>query len=224
MFIAEGPSLVRAALAAGAVEELWATEAWADQFDADVIASDRVARAVSETDHPQGVLAVCRQPRADLHAIWNAPEQVLVLDRVADPGNVGTIIRTAAAAGAAGLVLLAGSVDPFNGKAVRSSAGAIFHIPMVSDVASADLAALGGRTRIATTAADGTSLFAQPVAQNVAWLLGSEAHGLTPEVDALADTRVRIPMAPGIESLNVAVAAALCLYSVVAATDTPGGS
>lgn len=221
LFVAEGPELVRAALRSGAVDEVWATDQWAADFSADVIVTEQVLRAAAETQQPQGVLAVCRQPAADLTDIWAASEQVVVLDGIADPGNLGTIIRTAAAVGAAGAVLLTGCVDPFNGKAVRSTAGAIFQVPVVADVAIPSLAALTGRTLIATTAAGGQSPFAFADEPRPAWLIGSEAHGLSPEVAAMADTHVTIPMAAGVESLNAAVAAALCLYARFATTDTP---
>lgn len=221
LFIAEGPDLVRAALHADAIEELWATEQWLAEFTADVIATDQVLRAAAETEHPQGVLAVCRQPAAVLAEVWAAPGQFVVLDGISDPGNMGTIIRTAAAVGAAGVALLPGCVDPFNGKAVRGSAGAIFHVPVVTEVTIEDLAEQPGRRCIATTAGEAMSPFDLPADPRVAWLIGSEAQGLTPEVVALAETRVSIPMARGVESLNAAVAAAICLYAVFAGTDTP---
>lgn len=225
LFIAEGPDLVRAALQANAVEELWATEQWLADFTVDVIASDQVIRAVAETEHPQGVLAVCRQPAATLNDVWAAPGQIIVLDRISDPGNLGTIIRTAAAVAAAGVLLLPRCVDPFNGKVVRSSAGTIFRVPIVSEITVDDLAGLSGRrylaTATATAAGQGGSPFALPADPRVAWLIGSEAHGLAPDVAALAETQVAIPMVRGVESLNAAVAAAICLYAVFAQTDTP---
>ncbi len=224
LFVAEGPDLVRAALHAGAVEELWATEQWFGEFTPDVLVTDQVLRAAAETEHPQGVLALCRQPVADVQGIWARPGQIVVLDRLSDPGNMGTIIRTAAAVGAAGVVLLPGCVDPFNGKAVRSTAGTIFHVPIVTETNIDELAATSGRRFISTTAGEGVSPFALPADPHIAWLIGSEAHGLSPEVAALAETRVSIPMAAGVESLNAAVAAAICLYAVFAETDTPGMS
>jgi RNA methyltransferase, TrmH family len=221
LFLAEGPELVRAALHADAVEELWATEQWLGEFSADIIATEQVLRAAAHTEHPQGVLAVCRQPSAKLTDIWAAPGQVVVLDRIADPGNLGTIVRTAAAVGAAGVVLLPECVDPFNAKAVRSTAGAIFQVPIVSDVSVQSISALDGRTLIATKAGGGQSPFALAAQPRPAWLIGSEAHGLAPEVAALAQTQASIPMVAGVESLNAAVAAAICLYAGFAGTDTP---
>ena len=221
LFVAEGPELVRAALHAGAVEESWATEQWLGEFSPDVVVTDQVLRAAAETEHPQGVLAVCRQPVADLPAVWVTPGQVIVLDHLSDPGNMGTIIRTAAAVGAAGVVLLPGCVDPFNGKVVRSTAGTIFQVPIVTETNIDELTALSGRRFIATTAGDGISPFHISADSRVAWLIGSEAHGLASEVAALAETRVSIPMAAGVESLNAAVAAAICLYAVFTGSDTP---
>ena len=220
-FIAEGPELVRAAMQADAVEELWATERWLGEFTPDVVVTEQVLQAAAETEHPQGVLAVCRQSLATLTDVWSAPGQVVVLDRIADPGNLGTIVRTAAAVGAAGVVLLPGCVDPFNGKAVRSTAGAIFRTPIVVDATVDELTALDGRTVIATTADAGQSPFTLIVESPVAWLIGSEAHGLDPDVASVAEMTVSIPMVAGVESLNAAVAAAICLYAIVATTDTP---
>lgn len=216
-FLAEGPAIVRSALEANLVEELWATEPWLTDFPADVIATDAVMRAVAETQHPQGVLAVCRQPQWSLAEIWDAPGPVVYLDRIADPGNLGTIIRTGAAVGAAGVLLSPDSVDPFNGKVVRSSAGAICRVPVVPEVA--DLAGLGGRKLFATTPHGGISLFAADLTGQVCWLIGSEAHGLAGELSASADCAISIPMVPGTESLNAAVAAAVCLFTAFG--DTP---
>jgi len=209
--------VVRSAHAADLIEELWVTEEWNNEFPADVIASESVMRAAGETDHPQGVLAICRQPKSDLDAMWSAPGPIVYLDRISDPGNLGTIIRTAAAVGAAGVALSPQSVDPFNGKVVRSSAGAVCSMPVAVNLS--DPMSRTGRRFLATAPAGGASLFEADLSGPVCWLIGSEAHGLDPQLQSGADAIVTIPMAPGTESLNAAVATAVCLFT--AFRDTP---
>ncbi|MDQ1695931.1 MAG: methyltransferase, TrmH family [Frankiaceae bacterium] len=180
--------------------------------------SERVAAALSETRHPQGVIAVVDLPDIPLDAVLSQRARlVVVLVGAADPGNAGTVIRTADAAGADAVIVTRGSVDPFGGKCVRASAGSIFHVPVVTGVElGATITALreAGLQVLATTL-DGADLdsLAVELTAPTAWLFGSEAHGLeTAGVDG-ADLRVRIPMHGRAESLNLATAAALCLYA-----------
>ena len=183
-----------------------------------VLVTERVAKALSETEHPQGVTAVVAIPRPDLDGLLaKGPRLVVVLDRVADPGNAGTVIRTAAAAGADAVVLGRGSVDPYGAKSVRASAGAVLHVPVVTDVDVAETVARlqASGTQVLATALDGTDLFAldQQLRRPTAWLFGGEARGLDPVALGAADLTVRIPMTDGVESLNLAGAAAVCLYA-----------
>jgi RNA methyltransferase, TrmH family len=149
------------------------------------------------------------------------PRLAVALAELADPGNAGTILRTADACGAGAVVFGAGSADPFGGKAVRSSAGSLFHVdvvrnadltsllPVLQDAGVTVLAADGGgEVALDEIAADGR-LSAGPVL----WLFGNEARGVPAELAALADARVRIPMRGRAESLNLAAAAAICLYA-----------
>jgi TrmH family RNA methyltransferase len=136
---------------------------------------------------------------------------------VADPGKAGTVIRTADAAGADAVVLTRGSTDPFSGKCVRASAGSLFHLPVVTGVTVAPtVTALrnAGLTVLATTL-DGDSIeeLDDVLTGPVAWLFGNEAHGLDPDVVAAADRAVRVPIRGRAESLNLAAAAAVCLYT-----------
>jgi len=143
-----------------------------------------------------------------------------VLADVRDPGNAGTILRTADAAGAAAVVFAGESVDPYNGKCVRASAGSLFHVAVVRE--PDPLAAVGalrsaGLQVLATTGYGDTDLFALDAAGELgrptAWLFGSEAHGLPAHLLDAADARVRVPIHGRAESLNLAAAAAVCLYS-----------
>jgi TrmH family RNA methyltransferase len=231
-FLAEGPQAVAEALAVpGVVVEVFAT---AERLAADPslrpavagrglglhVVSDRVLRTLAETTSPQGVVAVCHDVTVGLTEVLAAqPRLLVVLAGVRDPGNAGTIIRTADAAGADGVLLLTGSVDPLGGKCVRSTVGSLFHLPVSPGHGVDVLDTLRGEG-LAVLAADGegsadlyevagTGRLAGPTA----WVVGNEAHGLDASVLDRADAVVRVPLFGPAESLNVSVATALCLYA-----------
>lgn len=221
-FLAEGAPAVREALSVGVVVELFATGRAIDRHpeltaDAAEI-SDRDAAALSETVTPQGLIAVCHRIDVSLSAaLGRTPRLVAVLVEPSDPGNAGTILRTADAAGADALVI-AGGVDIYNGKAVRASAGSIFHLDVVLDVEVEDvLAAAHGLGTLATTGAGSTDLDDLvddgALTRPTLWLFGSEAHGLPDSVLGAADRTVRVPIHGRAESLNLAAAATVCLYA-----------
>ena len=223
-FLAEGPNLVEAAAHGGLVVEVFATSAAAERHR-DLLdglpvyaVTDAAAKALSETVTPTGLVAVCRIPQHDLDAILaNRPALVAVAADLSEPGNAGTLIRTAAAMGAAAVVLAGHSVDPYNGKCLRSSAGAIFAVPVITvpDTAGVlDALRAGGLQILATTLGGEMSLdAAEPLlSAPTAWVFGSESRGLSPRAAAQADHRISIPMPGGTESLNIAAAAAVCLY------------
>lgn len=234
-FLAEGPAAARAALARpGAVVEVFATSDWllgASLGMPDVPVhgvTERVLAAVAETTSPQGVVAVCRDVTVGLDDLLAAaPRLVVVLAEVRDPGNAGTIIRTADAAGADGVILTAASVDPLGGKCVRSTVGSIFHLPVVVDqgVEALDRLRKAGLSVLATDGAAPLDLN-QAAAQGrldgpTVWIVGNEATGVPPRYLAAADATVRIPMYGQAESLNASVAAALCLYASATAHRAP---
>jgi len=187
-----------------------------------VLVDDRVARSLGDTETPQGVVAVVQQPRHRLDTVLcGQPRLVAMLCGVADPGNAGTVIRTADAAGADAVVLTRGSTDPYAGKCVRASAGSLFHLPVVTGVTTGptiEAMREPGLTVLATTL-DGQSIdeMDDVLSGAVAWLFGNEAHGLDHEAVAAADRRVRVPIRGRAESLNLAAAAAVCLYATVRA-------
>jgi TrmH family RNA methyltransferase len=225
-FLAEGPQAVRSALAAGVVIELFGTDAalarhaeLAAQAPTVSPVTDEGLAALAETVQPQGLVAVCEQIDVPLaEALAKQPRLVAVAAEIRDPGNAGTVLRTADAAGAGAVVFAGEAVDPYNGKCVRASAGSLFHVDIVrSRLAVVDELRKSGLQILATTGygdADLDELLDDGVlAQPTAWLFGSEAHGLPDELLRAADKRVRVPIYGGAESLNLAAAAAVCLYA-----------
>ena len=226
-FLAEGPNLVEAALRRGLVSEVFVTESALARFgpmltDVPVhVVTDRAAKALSETVTPVGLVAVCSAPETTLSDVLaKSPRLVAVAVEISEPGNAGTLMRIADAMGADAVVLAGNSVDPYNGKCLRASAGSIFTIPVVSEPAAAEaVAALGDAgLQVLATVVDGeVSLDDADLSGPTAWLFGPEAHGLPADVAAMATHRVRIPMPGNAESLNVASAAAICLYQTAQA-------
>lgn len=221
-FLAEGPNLVEAALRRGLVSEVFATESAMSRFGAmltDVpvhLVTERAAKALSDTVTPVGLVAVCSVPEATLDDVLaDSPRLVAVAVEISEPGNAGTLIRIADAMGADAVVLAGHSVDPYNGKCLRASAGSIFSIPVVSDadaVGAVRTLRDGGLHVLATTVDGEVGLDEADLAGPTAWLFGPEAHGLPDELAAMATGRVHIPMPGSAESLNVASAASICLY------------
>ncbi|MBI4882864.1 MAG: RNA methyltransferase [Actinobacteria bacterium] len=206
----EGTSLIAQAAAAG-----WEIEAQyvapgtaAVPLDSQVYElAPNVIERVASTDAPQPVLAVVRQR---LSALPASPSFVLVGDRVADPGNAGTIIRSAEAAGADAVVLTIGSVDHYNSKVVRSSAGSLFRMPVLS-MELAELRSVGP-VLLATSSHRGTAYTEVDFTAPVAIVVGNEAHGV--DNDAEVDGWITIPHAGAAESLNVAMAATVIAFEV----------
>ena len=226
-FVVEGPQAVREAL--GTLVELYADPDGLERH-ADLVAaapcpvtpvSRDVLAAMAETVSPQGLVGVA--PLLDVpldRALGGAVRLVAVLEAVNDPGNAGTVIRTADAAGADAVVLTDGSTDPHGGKCVRATAGSLWHLPVVSGAPleqAVQALQAAGLTVLATSGAGEHDLDdlqdRGELAGPTAWLLGSEAAGLSDRALALADRTVRIPLRGAAESLNLATAAAVCLYA-----------
>lgn len=229
-FLAEGAQAVREALRTpGLVLEVFATAEALDRnaelfTDGDVMPSqisDKAATSLSETVTPQGLIAVCEQLDLPLGTVLaREPGLVAVLVEANDPGNAGTILRTADAAGAGAVIFTGDSVDVYNGKTVRATAGSLFHLDIVTGIETAvALSALrdAGLQTIATTGSAGVDLDAVidegGLTRPTAWLFGNEARGLPSDVIAASELAVRIPIHGRAESLNLAAAAAVCLYA-----------
>jgi len=232
-FLAEGPQAVGEAFAHGAViADLFVTASarrrHADLIDAIAagvtqihLINDATMGELAQTVTPQGLLAVCGFVDVTLgDALGGAPRLVAVLANVRDPGNAGTVLRAADAAGAAAVIFADASVDPYNAKCVRASAGSLFHLPVVVGVrlaeAVSELRAAGLRV-VAADGRAGRSLdepdVRQRLAARTAWVFGNEAWGLPPELVTLTDEAVAVPIYGRAESLNLATAAAVCLYA-----------
>ena len=185
------------------------------------LVDDAALASLTETVHPQGLVAVCGTLDVPLDALLSpAPRLLAVCADVRDPGNAGTVVRCADAAGADGVVLTGSSVDPYNGKTVRATVGSLFHLPLALERDSRDAVRRLQEAGLTVLAADGAGETDLDEAEEqglldgpTAWLFGNEAWGLPDELAALADHRVAIPIHGRAESLNLATAAAVCLYS-----------
>lgn len=239
-FIAEGPQAVREAMAH--LIEVYATSE-ATERHPDIIAAARAANVpvviatgeviaeMSDTITPQGVVGLCRFLDSPFEQVLRArPKLVAVLAHVRDPGNAGTVLRCADAAGADAVVLTDASVDLYNPKAVRASAGSLFHLPVavgVSVMTVAEGLRAAGARLLAADGAGERDLDAElddgRLGGPTAWIFGNEAWGLPQETRALADEVVRVPIHGRAESLNLATAAAVCLYASARAQRAAGG-
>ena len=224
LHLVEGPHAVAEAVTAGVVVEVLTTDpaGVAASLGVDPVGtpvtgvSDDVLARLADSKTPQGVVAVARTP---VHTLADAlaGRLAVVLLAVADPGNAGTVIRTADAAGAAGVVLTDGSVDPFGPKALRAAAGSTYHLPVVTGVTVDDVVDACRRSGVRLAVLDGAgpgSVFdLEGSDAPLALALGNEAHGVDPQVRDAADEVVAVPIAGRAESLNVAAAAAVAVYA-----------
>jgi TrmH family RNA methyltransferase len=195
------------------------------------LVSKQVMEAIADTLTPQGVAAIVSRPYFEIEELFAAsPDLLVVADGLQDPGNLGTIIRTAEAAGARGLLTTRYTVDPFNDKAIRASMGSALRLPMVTGAGRPDIISRCRDHKIKIVASIPTSIRPQRAIEDasraeivkmytdvdmtvpIALILGSEAEGIPPATEVEADEFVFIPMNDGIESLNVAAAAAVLLY------------
>lgn len=230
-FVVEGPQAVRELLAhrpalAEVVYASMGTEQW--QHEVDRLASDagvHVERAtdeviaeMSETVNPQGVVAVARTWKADLARVLEGARLVAILHEIRDPGNAGTVLRAADAAGADAVIFAGESIDPFHPKVVRSTTGSLFHlsVAVTSSLGEAiDAVRAAGLTTLAADVRGTDVLVARSegvLAGPVAWVFGNEARGLSETDRALTDRSLRLPIYGEAESLNLATAASVLLY------------
>lgn len=176
-----------------------------------------VLRVMCDTGTPQGLLAVCRPVDVGLEPVLSrGPSLLVVLTNVRDPGNAGTVIRGADAAGADAVLVSTDSVDVYNPKVVRSAVGSHFHLPLVLGLEVSELLHRLREAGIRTLAADGTAsvgLYEADLRSRHAWVMGNEAWGLSPDLLDVCDEAVAVPLYGKAESLNLAMAATVCLYT-----------
>lgn len=215
LFIVEGERLISEA----SPEYVLARDDYAgrlDGFERVYTTSAALFDRVADTVSPQGILGVCKIPENNINEFVGGKNAfVVILERVADPGNLGTIIRTADAAGADAVILSEGCADPYNLKTIRSTMGSVFHLPVYRNV---DLKAFLKETKIKTFAAHLKgikSCYDTDMSGSVGIIIGNEANGLSDEISGLADELVKIPMPGRAESMNAAVAAGIMIYEAV---------
>jgi TrmH family RNA methyltransferase len=231
-FVVEGPKIIEMALAAGAeISEVFFTDHFTAKKEGEELirllskittdiyrVADHVFAKLSDTETPQGIAAVASYPVLSLDSLsFSATSLSVVLDRIRDPGNLGTIIRTADAAGVEAVILLEGTCDAFMPKVIRATAGSIFNVPLAL---ANDNQFMAWRQKhgikIAVTAADAPrSVFDADLRGPVAFVFGNEGSGVRDAIKDSADLIVKIPLFGKAESLNVAMSAAICLYEAV---------
>jgi len=227
-FLAEGPQAVREAIRYGQVRGLFITQESADRYTDIVesalkrdisitLSSEEVVESLSSTVTPQGMVAVVTTSPHSLDDVFTEQASLVVaLAYVRDPGNAGSVIRVADAAGASGVITTTESVDLYNPKVVRASAGSHFHIPLVEEVEISTLIQTAHSRGFQVFAADGSGdSFTSGVdlSQPTLWIFGNEAWGVPDEVLSQVDRVVSIPIYGQAESLNLATATAVCLYA-----------
>lgn len=227
VFIVEGPKMFREiprgmCLEAYASESFSLTDEGRDMLESarmkpagPEVVSDQVFQYISDTRTPQGILAVVKMPVHEMRDLTGGVPLIIVLENLQDPGNLGTILRTAEAAGASGILLSQGCADLYNPKVTRSTMGSIFRVPFVytQDLKGAIVQMKECGVRILAAHLKGSvDLYEESLTGPTAILIGNESRGLTDETAALANQAIRIPMSGRVESLNAAVATAVCLF------------
>jgi len=227
IFLIEGKNLVESALDAGvSIRDIYISEDFlkkGHEFGRRLAGSgtavfeiaEHISRKLSDTESPQGIIAVVeyRVPSLDELSFGGTPFLVAV-DRVQDPGNLGSIIRTTDAVGADALFLLPGSCDAFMPKVVRATTGSIFHVPIIR-IGTAEFLNWLAKKNIALAGASADAaqtVFDSPLDRPLAFVFGNEPQGLSTEIREAADLLVKVPIYGKAESLNVAAAASVCLY------------
>jgi len=173
-----------------------------------------IMKAISETEAPQGIAAICKQQNATLTSEY---KRLLLVDAVQDPGNLGTIIRTADAAGIDAIVLGNGTVDLYNGKTIRATQGSLFHLPIIKEDLRSVIPQLkqNGISIFGTSLKNGVIYKNEPICETFALIVGNEGNGVSEEILNLTDQNLYIPIFGKAESLNVAIASAILMYHFV---------
>lgn len=222
MYLIEGIKPLEDAISAGMrIEQIFVTEKSREHGLPEedmILLNERLFEELSDTRCSQGVVAMVNQQESSNDMLLRLAEGdggILVLDRVQDPGNLGTMIRTAEAAGMAGVILIKGCVDPYSPKVVRSAAGSLFRVPIIQKVDTDNLieAAKATGRRLAVTALEGAVDYDRAgLGGRDMIVIGNEGRGVSDSFMKASDLKIKIPMAGSIESLNAAVAAGILMY------------
>ncbi|MDO4179492.1 MAG: RNA methyltransferase [Phascolarctobacterium sp.] len=229
LFLAEGLRTVEEAIEANQVESVFYTpvddertrkalELAAAHNIKLFCVSEAVMKKISDTETPQGIIAVCNMTHLNLEELLSQGKMLLVLDRVQDPGNIGTMLRTADASGIGGLLLLNGCADIYAPKTVRASMGSLFHLPVLQgldDEAFINLAKDYGYELLVTCLEGADNLYKADLSGRIAFVMGNEANGVSDKFLQAADKKVFIPMQGKAESLNVAMAAGVVMFEAL---------
>ena len=231
LFLLEGPQGLKELIESPElVQEIFATEAAQERYDNILVdledqgikvtlVSQRVMDKLSDTKTPQGIVSVLSHLDVTIaELLATEPKLLAILDKARDPGNAGTVLRAADAAGADGIIFTKESVDLYNPKVVRSTAGSILNLPSVIDQDPIELIAELKRHGIQVFGADSsgtpiTDIKGSELSKPTAWVFGNEAHGISLELLELCDQVVAVPIYGSAESLNLATAASVCLYT-----------
>ena len=210
-YLIEGTRAVEDAKAARLPLTIIASEFY--EGESDFVVSDRLFPELCETNTPQGIIAIAPQINSKLDD-FDLDRSILVLDNVRDPGNLGTIIRTAHAAGAGGVLLSLGCAELYSPKVVRSSMSSLLYVKIcLSDEISGDILKLKAKGfSVYSTDADGENIFSEKLSRRAAFIIGNEGAGISSELSEISDVRLSIPMPGEANSLNAAVASAICVY------------
>ena len=234
-FVAEGRNLVAEILGRGLdVDFIMVPESLLDESESDTagmisacigspdttlcVVPDREFARLTDAGEGIGMLAVVRTGDPGAEAVRALPPDanILVLDRIQDPGNLGTLVRTAAAAGYGAVLMMRGTADIWSPKVLRATAGAVFAVPAVYVKDRDELRDMtAGRRLAVTTVEGGRPYYEEDLRKGVALVIGNEGQGVSPEIIDMADVRVSLPMQGGVESLNAAAAAAVLMYEAV---------
>jgi len=229
LFLIEGSKLIAEAMRLRVtVKEIVVSQTFLQSglgaaHDADIkalaVVDDREFAELSTMDTPEGIIAVAEMPHSRSERVFAGESPLVVIaDAIQDPGNLGTIMRTALAASVSGMIFARGTVDPFNPKVVRAASGALFSLPFIQDMPVADAITVcraNGLKVVVADSAGGEPFWSTDLSGPTALLFGNEGQGVDASVLAFADARVTIPMSAGCESLNVSVSAGIIMFGAV---------
>lgn len=219
LYIVEGPKMCEEAPKEMVVNTfvtqrcVESNKSWLEKRTYEVV-EDKVFEKLSDTKTPQGIMSVVKQPQYKLEDMLKTGKLYVILEDIQDPGNLGTIVRTAEGAGVAGIIMTKGCVDIFNPKTIRSTMGSVYRVPFVytDDIAGAIEAVKKAGITVYAAHLKGEKYYDEIDYGRAAFLIGNEGNGLKDETAALADTYIKIPMSGKVESLNAAVATSVLMY------------